>query len=252
MPPRTAGHCVVFCQQGYASILAVGDLAALGVPAVYDLRGGFDAWAAAGLPSAPESRRDDRRVTDDLLALTVDLPARSLAAGEIVYREGDAVTTVLVLVEGQLEVDRGGVLVNRHTTHRAPSSARSARCSGQPRSASVTAVAPTVVRNIGNPDEFFAAHPELGVEVARQLAARLSRLTAYIVDVQHQFADREDHLGVFGELLGRIAGRPPNRHRAGFGPLARLLIPAGGGQSISPLVDPMTTSAPGRRRSRSR
>ena len=53
-------------------------------------------------------------MTDDLLALTVDLPARSLAAGEIVYREGDAVTTVLVLVEGQLEVDRGGVLVNRH------------------------------------------------------------------------------------------------------------------------------------------
>ena len=53
-------------------------------------------------------------MTDDLLALTVDLPERSLSAGEVVYREGDAVTTVLVLVEGQLEVDRGGVIVNRH------------------------------------------------------------------------------------------------------------------------------------------
>ena len=51
--PDAAAHrgpFVVFCQQGYTSILAVGDLAALGVPAVYDLRGGFDAWAAAGLP----------------------------------------------------------------------------------------------------------------------------------------------------------------------------------------------------------
>ena len=57
-PPIVAEHrgpIVVFCQQGYASILAVGDLAALGVPDVYDLRGGFDAWAAAGLPTDPPS-----------------------------------------------------------------------------------------------------------------------------------------------------------------------------------------------------
>jgi CRP-like cAMP-binding protein len=100
------------------------------------------------------------------------------------------------------------MVVNRHTT---PGTfiGEIGALLGQPRSASVTAVAPTVVRDIGNPDEFFAAHPELGVEVARQLAARLTRLTAYIVDVQHRFADRDDHLGVFGELLGRIAGRPP-------------------------------------------
>ena len=41
---------VVFCQQGYASSLAVAALVDIGVADVHDLRGGFDAWRAAGLP----------------------------------------------------------------------------------------------------------------------------------------------------------------------------------------------------------
>ena len=44
------GPIVVFCQQGYSSVLAVAELSSLGVPDVHDLAGGFDAWAAAGLP----------------------------------------------------------------------------------------------------------------------------------------------------------------------------------------------------------
>ena len=44
------GAIVVFCQEGFASSLAVASLADLGVPDVHDLAGGFAAWAAAGLP----------------------------------------------------------------------------------------------------------------------------------------------------------------------------------------------------------
>lgn len=47
---RHSGPIVVYCQQGYSSILAVAELDSLGVPQVYDLAGGFEAWAAAGLP----------------------------------------------------------------------------------------------------------------------------------------------------------------------------------------------------------
>ncbi len=147
-------------------------------------------------------------MTDDLLALTVDLPERSLTAGEVVYREGDTVTTVLVLVEGQLEVDRGGVVVNRHGL---PGSVvgEIGALLHQARAATVTARVPSVIREIGDPDQFFAAHPQVALEVARQLAARLYRLTAYVADVQRQFGHSDDHLGVFGELLQRIAERPP-------------------------------------------
>jgi rhodanese-related sulfurtransferase len=41
---------VVFCQQGYASVLAVASLGGLGLTDVHDLAGGFAAWAEAGLP----------------------------------------------------------------------------------------------------------------------------------------------------------------------------------------------------------
>lgn len=144
---------------------------------------------------------------DDVLALTDDLPERTLAAGETVYLEGDRASTVMVLVRGELEIDRGGVIVNRHSV---PGSfvGEIGALLDEPRSATVTATVPSVIREIGDPDEFFAAHPQLGLEVARQLAGRLSRLTAYVADVQRQFDGRDDHLGVFGELLSRIAVRP--------------------------------------------
>lgn len=51
--PDTVGHTgpiVVFCQQGYASSLAVASLLDIGVDDVHDLAGGFDAWVHAGLP----------------------------------------------------------------------------------------------------------------------------------------------------------------------------------------------------------
>ena len=145
---------------------------------------------------------------DDVLALTEALPTRTLEAGEMLFIEGDSSSTVVVLVAGELVIESGGVLVGRHA---APGTfvGEIGALLNQGRSATVTAVAATVVREIGDPAEFFAIHPHLGLEVARQLAGRLHRLTAYIADVQRQFAERDDHLGVFAELLSRIGARPP-------------------------------------------
>ncbi|EST37152.1 hypothetical protein N566_14525 [Streptomycetaceae bacterium MP113-05] len=41
---------VVFCNEGYASSLAVHSLQTLGLTNVADLAGGFQAWRAVGLP----------------------------------------------------------------------------------------------------------------------------------------------------------------------------------------------------------
>jgi rhodanese-related sulfurtransferase len=41
---------VVFCQEGYSSVLAVASLLDVGVNDVHDLAGGFAAWAGGGLP----------------------------------------------------------------------------------------------------------------------------------------------------------------------------------------------------------
>lgn len=46
---------IVFCNDGYASSLAAVSLQTLGLHRATDLIGGFNAWAAAGLPTAPAS-----------------------------------------------------------------------------------------------------------------------------------------------------------------------------------------------------
>ena len=54
--PQATGHdllVVVVCNEGYASSLAARSLQALGLYRATDLVGGFQAWAAAGLPVAP-------------------------------------------------------------------------------------------------------------------------------------------------------------------------------------------------------
>jgi rhodanese-related sulfurtransferase len=53
--PEVTGHdltVVVLCNEGYASSLAARSLQALGLHRATDLIGGFQAWAAAGLPVA--------------------------------------------------------------------------------------------------------------------------------------------------------------------------------------------------------
>ncbi|WP_377269101.1 rhodanese-like domain-containing protein [Peterkaempfera sp. SMS 1(5)a] len=54
--PEAAHHelwVVVICNEGYASSLAAVSLQQLGLHRATDLVGGFQAWAAAGLPVTP-------------------------------------------------------------------------------------------------------------------------------------------------------------------------------------------------------
>ena len=44
---------IVVCQEGYSSSLAAATLQDLGITRATDLEGGFAAWSAAGLPTAP-------------------------------------------------------------------------------------------------------------------------------------------------------------------------------------------------------
>ncbi len=65
------------------------------------------------------------------------------------------------------------------------------------------------MRVIGDPDAFFATHPELGLELARQLAGRLQRITAYLGDLRTQYEGADGHLGMVDAVLGRLSARAP-------------------------------------------
>jgi CRP-like cAMP-binding protein len=145
----------------------------------------------------------------EVLVLTADMPTRSLAAGDELYREGeDSDMGVAVLVDGALQIELAGTSL---TLVDAPGAfvGEIGALLGTARTARVVATEPTTVRSIGDPDAFFASHPDLALELARQLAGRLHRLLAYLGDVRSQYADSEGHLGMVDAVLGRIASRAP-------------------------------------------
>jgi rhodanese-related sulfurtransferase len=49
---------IVMCDEGYSSSLAAATLQDIGLPRATDLDGGFQAWAAAGLPVTPSPKPD--------------------------------------------------------------------------------------------------------------------------------------------------------------------------------------------------
>ena len=54
-------HVILICQQGFQSSLAAATLQRLGLAHATDLDGGFDGWAAAGLPVTPGRFGQDRQ-----------------------------------------------------------------------------------------------------------------------------------------------------------------------------------------------
>jgi CRP-like cAMP-binding protein len=145
----------------------------------------------------------------DVLLLTEQMPERHLAAGEQLIRQGDTgEVAVAVLVDGALDVEFGGAVMS---SIEVPGTfiGELAALLHTARSASVVARTPATVRMIGDPDLFFETNPEVALELARQLAGRLHRLSAYLGDLRSQYADQEGHLSMVDSVLGRIASRPP-------------------------------------------
>ena len=59
--PEVTGHdleVIVLCNQGYSSSLVADTLRTLGLHRAVDVVGGFEAWAAAGLPVVPAVEED--------------------------------------------------------------------------------------------------------------------------------------------------------------------------------------------------
>ena len=145
----------------------------------------------------------------DVLALTRDLPERRLDVGEVLFGKGGAGhDEVAVLLEGGLRVELDDIQLAQLSI---PGTfvGEIGALLGTARSATVVAAEPSTVRLIGDPEAFFASHPEIALELARQLAGRLHRLLAYLADLRGQYTGAEDQLTVIDSVLGQLAARPP-------------------------------------------
>ena len=139
----------------------------------------------------------------ELLDYSADLPARSIPAGEVLLVEGERAPSMLVLLSGQVVIERGGVAFARIDTPGAVFGEMSAVLD-QPVSATVRAVDDLQVRVIDDPMEFLRNRPGAALAVLRTTASRLDGLTHYLIDVKQQFADEEGHLGMVDRVIDHL------------------------------------------------
>lgn len=148
-----------------------------------------------------------------LLRLTAHLPEVEIQPGEHLVVEGDPGGAVWVLVEGELDVRRAGVLVNRVTRPGALIGEVSVLLD-QPAGATVTASTPARLRQATNGRALLASDPAVGLVVATGLAERLHFVTAYLADLKHQYRDVPG-LAMVDDVLRDLVAAPPATARPG-------------------------------------
>ncbi len=124
----------------------------------------------------------------------------SVAADTLVIREGDTTGRLYVLIEGKLEVVKGGTVVATVSEPGAILGEMSVLLH-QPHTATVRAAGPAKVYMFDDAAGFMRSQPEVALLVAQMLAQRLNAATTYLADIKRQYAGHGNHLSMVGEIL---------------------------------------------------
>ena len=136
---------------------------------------------------------------DEMLELSAALPEVTVAAGAVLIREGEVHGRLFVLVDGSLEITRGGT---RITVVDAPGSIFgeiSVLLGGAP-TATVRALRESRLRRSDDPQGFLGEHPLAARAVATKLARRLDTMSGYLADLRRQYGDH-GNLGMVDTVL---------------------------------------------------
>jgi CRP-like cAMP-binding protein len=150
---------------------------------------------------------DVARVMATMLELVAGRPTRSFNLGETIIEQDLSSGTLLVLVEGEVEVLRDDVRVAK-ISHPGAVLGEMSVLLGSAHTATVRALKPCRFAVIDDPHQFLTGSAEASLEVARLLAKRLDALNSYLVDVKRQY-EGHDHLGMVDEVLETLMHRQP-------------------------------------------
>ncbi|MDP9222186.1 MAG: cyclic nucleotide-binding domain-containing protein [Actinomycetota bacterium] len=148
----------------------------------------------------------------ELLALCVDVPKETVAAGDVLIEFGASTSRMYVLASGAVTIERDGVPFARIDTPGAVFGEMSVVL-GRPATATVRASSDVEVHVITEPEAFLTERPGAALAVLRMTASRLDGMTHYLVDVKRQFAGEEGHLGMVDQILDTLLHHqaPPMR-----------------------------------------
>lgn len=136
----------------------------------------------------------------NILDHCTDAPIERYEPGAILIDEGRWSGRLFVLMEGEVEVLRGGTSVAIISGAGAIFGEMSVLLD-LPHTATVKARTRVAARAPEDATAFLRQHPEIAFHLARLLAQRLNAATTYLVDVKRQYEGHRDHLGMVGEVL---------------------------------------------------
>lgn len=132
--------------------------------------------------------------------LCADLPISSFNAGEALLVEGETSGRLYVLIDGTVEIVKGGFQINMVSDRGAILGEMSVLLN-TPHTATVRAMTAGSAYVSEGGESFLKARPDAAYLLAQVLAQRLQGVTSYLVDVKRQFEDESSHLGVVDEIL---------------------------------------------------
>jgi CRP-like cAMP-binding protein len=128
------------------------------------------------------------------------LPIVDFAAGEDVLAEGGKTGRFYVLIDGTVEILKGGTQINVVSDVGAVFGEMSVLLD-MPHIATVRAMGAARAHVVEDGAAFLEQYPEVAAALARLLAQRLHGVTTYLVDLKQQFEDQSNHLGMVDEIL---------------------------------------------------
>lgn len=152
--------------------------------------------------------RRGARVSDSLPGCVSALPLRVLSPGEMLIEQDSVAGALFFLERGTLEVRKEDVQLAEVSEVGAVFGEMSVLLRSV-HTAQVFAATEAAVRVAEDPEAFLRENPEVALYIARILARRLNSLNRYLVDIKHQFADMDDHLGMVDEVLGALMNKHP-------------------------------------------
>lgn len=135
-----------------------------------------------------------------MLGWSATLSEATYPTGSVLIPEGEVHGRLFVLVDGAVEVSRGGQLITVVDVPGAVFGEMSALIGG-PATATVRVVAESRLRRTDDPTGFLGSHPAVGLAIATMLARRLDTINGYLVDLRRQYGDQRDNLGMVDTVL---------------------------------------------------
>lgn len=170
-------------------------------------------WTPRALKPSLESiaRMSDMRA---VLEHCVGGTETTLAADAVLIEEGHTTGHLYVLLEGRLDVLKGGTVVATVSEPGAILGEMSVLLH-QPHTATVRAASDSKVYQFDDAAQFLKSQPVVALLVATLLAQRLNAATTYLADIKRQYAGHGNHLSMVGEILESLVNLTGSKAKPG-------------------------------------